>query len=130
MQKKMQELEENLAQFQKQLKQLQFEKDQLRNNTTSQNIALESARPELEQNHNAPAIAETSSEAMPDFTDHRALTDCQPTLLPVIARQFAISEESIEEEEIALNDELSHLNRFEISDSKRVRECNKILFLS
>ncbi|KAI1693194.1 hypothetical protein Ddc_23068 [Ditylenchus destructor] len=82
---------------------------------TSQNIAFESAQPEFEQNHNPPAIDQIFLEAMLDPTDHPALTDCQPTLSSIINQQFDISEESIEEHEVAPNDDLSHLTRLEVS---------------
>ncbi|KAI1691024.1 zinc-finger double domain-containing protein [Ditylenchus destructor] len=138
LQKKVQILEENLAELQMQLIQLQFEKDQLCNKTTSQNavrseidvieiddddeqtevkqecgqvaicselyhflnsqdVALEVARTELDQSHNAAAVDPTSPEAGP--ADDHALTDCQPSLSPFINHQSDINEEPTEERE-------------------------------
>ncbi|KAI1694697.1 zinc-finger double domain-containing protein [Ditylenchus destructor] len=76
---------------------------------TSQNIALESPLPELEQNHNAPTIDQILLEAMLDPTDDPALTDCQPTLSSIINQLFDISEESIKEHEVAPNGDVGHL---------------------
>ncbi|KAI1697126.1 hypothetical protein Ddc_19908 [Ditylenchus destructor] len=123
LQKKVRELEKNLVEFQeqsqKQLNQLQFEKDQLRiqleeysqkhNQTvanlysemklfyykTSQDAALEIAR--REQNHKA--IDQTSPESVPYHTDYPALSDCQPTFPPVTNQQSDISKASIEDHE-------------------------------
>ncbi|KAI1691284.1 hypothetical protein DdX_21975 [Ditylenchus destructor] len=126
--KKVQELERNVADSQKQLKQLL---DQLCNNTTSRNVvkseteviqiddddeqtqvkqecaqtsqdvALGAARSEAEQNHNASAIVQNSPEAVPDTADSPALTDCQPTLLPVINQQSDMNEGPTEGQEVA-----------------------------
>ncbi|KAI1706814.1 hypothetical protein DdX_12808 [Ditylenchus destructor] len=113
--KKVQKLEENLAQFQEQLKQLQFEKDQNCSKATTQNIALESARPVTEEICNAPAIIETSPEAIPDPTDYPALTDFQLTFSPVVNQQHDINGKSMEKREVAPNYGLSHHNSINLN---------------
>ncbi|KAI1691985.1 hypothetical protein Ddc_23924 [Ditylenchus destructor] len=83
---------------------------------TSQDDSLEFAWLELEQTHNAPAIDQTSPEAVSDPC-HSSLPVCQPTLSSLINQLFDISEESIKEQEVAPNGVVGHLTRLEISCS-------------
>ncbi|KAI1692973.1 hypothetical protein Ddc_23235 [Ditylenchus destructor] len=76
------------------------------NYKTSQDVALEVARPQLEQSHNALAI----DQALPkNMLDHSALTDCPSTSLPFLNQQSDIDEMPIEEREVAPSIDFSHL---------------------
>ncbi|KAI1696110.1 zinc-finger double domain-containing protein [Ditylenchus destructor] len=88
---------------------------------TPQAVALEVVRPQVEQNHNAPAFDQTLPENIPDHIDHPTLTDFQSTLSPVINQQSDVSEESIQEQEVAPNIDLSHLTR---TTSQLVLTCS------
>ncbi|KAI1698745.1 c2H2-type zinc-finger domain-containing protein [Ditylenchus destructor] len=101
--KVVEELKANLAETQKQLKQVQFEKDQLCNKAAFQDIALEVAGSELGQTHNAPAISETSPEAVLDPTDNPSLVS-----LPASDQPSSRNQEMMEEQEVAPNIDFGH----------------------
>ncbi|KAI1700440.1 zinc-finger double domain-containing protein [Ditylenchus destructor] len=67
---------------------------------TPQDAALEVARSEIAQIHNAPAIDQTFPEAVPD-PPHPLLPDTEPTLLPTFNQQSDLNQEPMEEPEIA-----------------------------